>query len=144
MLCTMDRIERSSPPGVLSSTTRACAWSARARSIAALRSRTVMGPMAPSISMIETGSAASAAEDRNRRTSRKVAGPTKRRRRVIATSTRMIARLRALFSQREDRDELEEQVGGEETRDLTGPVVGRRDLDHIGAHQVQATKRAHQ
>ena len=88
MLWTIERMERSRPPGVLSSTTSAWERSARARSMALLRSRTVMGLMAPSISMIETGSTATAgsAERPSRNTKRRVVGPASRHRRFIAVS----------------------------------------------------------
>src|SRR5215470_1261004 len=58
MVWAMERMERSSPPGVLSRTTRACACSARARSMAAVRSRAVTGVIAPSMSTMATGGAA--------------------------------------------------------------------------------------
>ena len=45
MLCTIERIERSRPPGVSSRTTSASARTARARSMAVSRRRTVTGVM---------------------------------------------------------------------------------------------------
>src|SRR6266545_113851 len=60
MAWAMDRMERSRPPGVLSWTMSACARSACARSIAAVSRRAVTGVMAPSRSIISTGSAARA------------------------------------------------------------------------------------
>ena len=55
MLCTIERIDRSRPPGVLSWRISACAPSARARSIAEESSRAVIGLIALSISISETG-----------------------------------------------------------------------------------------
>src|SRR5262247_375932 len=129
MLWTIERMDRSRPPGVFS--WRISAWepSARARSSAASRSRTVIGVMAPSISIRETGSTAAAGGpgQASATATRSIAWPARRRRRFIATSARMIARApRRLLAEGEDRDQLEEQVGGEETGDLTGAVVGRR------------------
>ncbi len=60
MLWTIERIDRSSPPGVFSSTTRAWAPSLWARSMAVVSRRTVTGVMAESISMVSTGWAARA------------------------------------------------------------------------------------
>ncbi len=60
MLCTIERMDRSSPPGVLSCTMRAWAPSACARSIAFASRRTVTGVMAESSSISETGAAAEA------------------------------------------------------------------------------------
>src|SRR6266542_4179167 len=60
MAWAMDRMERSRPPGVLSRTMSACIRSACARSMAAVSRRDVTGVMAPSRSIIATGSAARA------------------------------------------------------------------------------------
>src|SRR5262245_29869421 len=144
MVWTMVRIERSSPPGVFSSTMSAWAPSARARSSAPLSRRAVMGPMAPSISMIETGGAAPAVEQANRTTRRKVVGLARRRRRVITASTRMIARGGALSAEREEREQLEEKVGGEKAGDLSRAVERRGDLDHVRPHEIEAAESPHQ
>src|SRR6266568_7411134 len=58
MVCAMVRMERSRPPGVFSWTTRACDPSAWARSTAVVSNRSVIGVMAPSSSMMDTGCAA--------------------------------------------------------------------------------------
>ena len=55
MLCTIERMDRSSPPGVLSCTIRAWEPSACARSIALASRRTVTGVIAESSSISETG-----------------------------------------------------------------------------------------
>jgi hypothetical protein len=55
MVCTIERMERSSPPGVSSCNTRAGARWAWARSTAPAMRRTVTGVMAPSIWMRATG-----------------------------------------------------------------------------------------
>ena len=57
---TIERIDRSSPPGVSRRITSAAAPSARARSIAVETRRTVTGLMTPSISSVETVSAPAA------------------------------------------------------------------------------------
>ena len=84
MVCTIERIERSSPPGVLSWTIRACAPSFWARSSAIVSKRTVTGVMAPSISMEATGGGAAAAgpavESSAARPSRMAAMPRRGRR----------------------------------------------------------------
>jgi hypothetical protein len=80
MVCTIERIERSSPPGVLSCTIRAWAPSLCARSSAVMSRRTVTGVMAESISMEATGGAAragAAAERSVARPSRTTSGPSR-------------------------------------------------------------------
>src|SRR5438876_349199 len=80
MLCTIERIDRSSPPGVLSCTIRAWAPSLCARSIAVMSRRTVTGVIAESISMEATGCAAragAAAERSVARASGMKSGPSR-------------------------------------------------------------------
>src|SRR5712692_9123872 len=113
-----------------------------ARSMAPLMSRTVIGVIAPSISMSATGWGAAARAGAAQSSSRRATGPAKAARLVIPITPRMIARRAGpppprLASQRQRREQLEEEVRGEQARDLTGPVVGGRDLHHVGAHEVQ-------
>jgi len=60
MLCTIERMDRSSPPGVVELHDEGLGASACARSIAFASRRTVTGVMAESSSISETGAAAEA------------------------------------------------------------------------------------
>src|SRR5262249_39347338 len=123
------------------------AWErwARARSRAPLKSRTVIGLMVPSSSMTETDSAAGAGGGKGSSNTSSRA-ENARRARFIAASRPMIARdlTRDLFAQREDGEQLEQEIGGQQARGLAGSGVRRRPLDEVGADQVEARERAHE
>jgi hypothetical protein len=100
MVCTIDRMERSSPPGVSSWMMRACERSAWARSTAVAMRRTVTGVIAPSISIRDTGGGAWAetahgapARSSAVRRARRASGAG-----FMASTEAMIARPRAAIS----------------------------------------------
>src|SRR5881397_1784497 len=155
------RIERSRPPGVSSWITSACAPSAFARAIALSTSRSVTGLMTPSTTTVATGAGAAHAGAARRTSSVRTNRPRRRRVIVLAGGPDMAPRPPALgrvpaepwrasgrhalsSSEREHAHELEHEVRGEQRGDLSGAVVGRRDLDDVGAHQRVARQRAHQ
>jgi hypothetical protein len=90
MVCTIERIDRSSPPGVLSCTMRAWAPSACARSIAPASRRTVTGVMAESSSIRETGAAAEAGPAVGSSAAEASRSATTRRGRCLADLTAVI------------------------------------------------------
>src|SRR5262245_60173194 len=150
MVWQIVRIDRSRPPGVSRRNTSAWARSVCARSTARLTSRTVTGVMAPSRSITATGAAATAAGGAapaasKRRRARKAAsgagfmadstGPIIARGAWDAASPGVGARRSG--AQREDGDQLEQKIGGEEAGDGARPVVGRRHLHDVRAAQVE-------
>ena len=131
MVWTMERIERSRPPGVSSWRTRACARSLWARSTAVATSRTVTGVIAPSISITDTGAGAADAGAHGstvRRSDGEAEGEARGKRSGVhgCSTPAMIARgERRLGGSASTRKQLEEEVRGEQAGDGAGPVVGR-------------------
>src|SRR3989304_4878088 len=125
MVWTMVRMERSSPPGVLSWTTSAWARSARARATAAVRRCAVTGVMTPSMSITATGWAARA-------------GPAPARARPASTMpATVILRIRPPLGREAPETGSEraakafDRLG--QARDLGGRIVDRKNRAGGGA-----------
>src|SRR2546425_2044120 len=164
MRWTIARIERSSPPGVSSWMTSAWARSAWARSMAMPTRRSVTGLITPSMSIVATGAGAADATlaSASNATASSVAprleagategGPRPARPGFIVASASRPAQPRVARDrrdpdsspQRQETDELEEEIRGEQRGDLAGAVVRGRNLDDIGAHEGLPRKRPHQ
>src|SRR2546422_1690297 len=164
MRWTIARVERSSPPGVSSWMTSAWARSGWARSMAMPTRRSVTGLITPSMSIVATGAGAADATlaSASNATASSVAprleagategGPRPARPGFIVASASRPARPRVARDrrdpdsspQRQETDELEEEIRGEQRGDLAGAVVRGRHLDDIGAHECLPPKRPHQ